>query len=105
MAKEKGIAYKNMTPAQKIRAEAWADHFGVPVEICPMSAKTGKIHTRKKTMLKYMSLLDYNIITKDHIKRSEITDEYRKAYIEQCERDRPDDKDIEEAKAGLASMR
>ena len=105
MAKTKAIKYADMTPVQKRRAEAWARHWGVPVEICPMSDETGKITTNMKPMLKYMSRLDYNIITKDHVSRSEIDDDYRKAYIEQWERDRPGDKALEEAKAGLAARR
>lgn len=101
----KAIKYADMTPEQKLRAEAWAERFGVPVEICPMKSSTGKIVTNMKTMLKYMSRLDYNIITKDHIKRSEITDEYRAAYLKTVERDRISDEDLEHAKATFASLR
>lgn len=98
------IKYKDMDAGQKKRVEAVAKRFGVPVEAVTMN-DYGRIVVSMKKMLKYMSRLDYNIITKDHVSRSEITDEYRKAYIEQWERDRPGDKDLEAAKAGLAAMR
>lgn len=98
------IKYKNMDAGQKKRVEVVAKHWGVPVEAVTMNDH-GKIIVSMKKMLKYMSRLDYNIIIKDHVSRSEIDDEYRKAYIEQWERDRPGDKDLEEAKAGLAALR
>lgn len=70
------IKYENMNAEQKARAEAWADRWGVPVEACPMS-NSGRIVTSIKPMLKYMSEEDYDIVVKDHIKRSEITEAYR----------------------------
>lgn len=81
MAVAKRISYTNMNPVQKKKAEEWAAHWGVPVEVCPMSL-SGEIRTNMKQMLEYMSRLDYNIISKDKVDRADITDEMREAYIE-----------------------
>lgn len=80
MAKAKRIAYENMTPAQKERAQQWADRWGRRPEDCPMLAN-GLIVTNKPKNLTAQQSEDYDIVSKGYAERmGDITDEIREQY-------------------------
>lgn len=82
MAKVKGIAYADMTPEQKIKAEAWAKKWGSTPDKCPM-AISGRIITNRNNVL-HLNAEDYEIMTKHEGIEcvADITDEVREEYRE-----------------------
>lgn len=102
MAKAKGIAYKDMTPKQKKLAEKISRRYGIPVEKVSMTRLTGMIIVNREDC-PHLSSVDYNLV-REGLHYDEITDAHREEYLESMKH-LPDDEDVEEAKAGLASMR
>ena len=99
----KRIKYADMTPEQKQRAEKWAKRWGTTPDKCPMT-KLGIITSPKS--VPHVSALDYDIMTKGDVEYlSEITDEVRKEWLEELERDLPSKEEMEHVKATFASLR
>jgi len=99
----KGIAYKDMNAKQKKLAEKISRRYGMPVEKVSMTKLTGMIIVNQEDC-PHLSSVDWALV-REGLHYNEITDAHRKEYIEQWERDRPGDKALEEAKAGLAARR
>ena len=99
----KGIAYKNMTPAQKKLAEKISRRYGMPVEEVSMTRKTGMIIVNREDC-PHLSDVDWALI-REGLHYDEITDEHREEYLEALERDRISDEDKKRAAAGLAALR
>ena len=99
----KRINYADMTPDQKQRAEKWAKRWGTTPDKCPMT-KLGIITSPKS--VPHVSALDYDIMTKGDVEYlSEITDEVRKEWLEELERDLPSKEEMEHVKKTFASLR
>ena len=103
MAVATGIAYKDMTPAQKKKAEKWSKWFGIPVEEIPMTKKTGMIIINREDC-PHLSDVDYALV-REGFDYDEITDELREDYLESLKRDKLSDEDKKHAAAGLAARR
>lgn len=101
MAKTKGIAYKNMTPAQKKLAEKISRKWGIPVEKVPMT-RSGLVVINRKDV-PHLSSVDYNLV-REGLHWDEITDEHREEYLESL-KDLPSDEEMEEVKKKFASLR
>ena len=83
-ARSKSITYKDMTPEQKIRAQRWAEKWGMEPEECVMNPKLGIMPQKKKIVAK-IGQEAYEILThgsKDGYvdKYAEITDEVREFF-------------------------
>lgn len=99
----KRIKYEDMTREQKQKAERWAKRWGTTPDKCPMT-KLGIITSPKS--VPHVSALDYDIMTKGDVKYlSEITDEVRKEWLEELERDLPSKEEMEHVKKTFASLR
>lgn len=99
----KGIAYANMTEEQKKLAQKISRRYGIPVEKVSITKKTGMAIINREDC-PHLSDVDYNIV-REGLHWDEITDAHREEYLEELERDRISDEDLEAAKAGLAAMR
>ena len=104
MAVAKGIAYANMTPEQKAKAEAWAKKWGSTPDKCPMTI-TGRIITNRNNVL-HLNAEDYEIMTKhDGVECvADITDEIREEYRESLKHI-PSKEFMEKVKAKFAENR
>lgn len=99
----KGIAYANMTPEQKKKAEAWAKKWGSTPERCPMT-QSGMIITNRKNV-PHISDEDYEILTKHGVDcLADITDAIRAEYRESL-KDLPSKEEMGHVKKMFASLR
>lgn len=97
----KAIAYKDMSAAQKVKAEKWAMKWGTIPEKCKMT-RGGLIITHRQDFPN-LSDVDYNLI-REGVHYADITDAMRADYIESL-KDVPSAEEMEHVKATFTATR
>lgn len=88
MAVAKRLSYKDMTPTQKKKAEAWAEKWNMKPEQCPMT-RNGLIVNSRKALVAEIGEEAYDIMALGYVDDvDDITEEVRKEYrkdMAECE--------------------